>query len=93
MVNIKRAIFLDRDGVLIKAPTIQNKPNSIKKLKELKFINGIISFCNYYKKKQFFLIMVTNQPDVSRRKNSKKNVLEINDFIKKKLGIDDVFVC
>ena len=93
MVNIKRAIFLDRDGVLIKAPTIKNKPKSIKKLKELKFINGIISFCNYYKKRNFVLIMVTNQPEVSRGKTSKKNVVEINNFIKKKLGLNDLFVC
>ena len=85
MVNSKRAIFLDRDGVLIKAPTIRNKPKSIKKLKELKFINGVISFCNYYKRKNFLLIMVTNQPEVSRGKNSKKNVIEINNFIQQKL--------
>ncbi len=93
MVNSKRAIFLDRDGVLIKAPTIRNKPKSIKKLKELRFINGVISFCNYYKRKNFLLIMVTNQPEVSRGKNSKKNVIEINNFIQQKLRLDDLFVC
>ena len=93
MVSSKRAIFLDRDGVLVEAPTIRNKPKSIKKLKELKFINGVISFCNYYKKKNFLLIMVTNQPEVSRGKNSKKNVIEINNFIQQKLKLDDLFVC
>ena len=51
MVNSNRAIFLDRDGVIIEAPKIKNKPKSIKKLKELRFIHGIIKFCNYYKKK------------------------------------------
>ena len=36
MKNLNKAIFLDRDGVIIKAPTINNKPKSIKKLNELK---------------------------------------------------------
>ena len=92
-MNINRAIFLDRDGVIIKAPTINNKPKSIKKLEELEFIKGIIKFCRYFKKKKFFLIMITNQPEVSRKKNSKKNVIQINNFIKEKLKLDDMFVC
>tara|TARA_Y100000591_G_scaffold309217_1_gene310320 strand:- start:220 stop:744 length:525 start_codon:yes stop_codon:yes gene_type:complete len=93
VVNFNRAIFLDRDGVIIKAPTLKNKPKSIKRLKELEFIKGIISFCKYYKKKKFILIMITNQPEVSRKKNSKKNVLQINNFIQNKLKLDDIFVC
>ena len=92
-MNINRAIFLDRDGVIIKAPTINNKHKSIKKLEELEFIKGIIKFCRYFKKKKFFLIMITNQPEVSRKKNSKKNVIQINNFIKEKLKLDDMFVC
>ncbi len=93
MVNLSKAIFLDRDGVLIKAPIIENKPKSIKTLKDLKFIKGIITFCKYYKKKNYLLIMVTNQPDVKRGINSKKNILQINNFIRNKLKLDDVFVC
>ena len=54
-MNFNRAIFLDRDGVIIKAPTLKNKPKSIKRLKELEFIKGIISFCKYYKKKKIYL--------------------------------------
>ena len=37
--------------------------------------------------------MITNQPDVSRKINSKKKVLQINNFIKNKLKLDDIFVC
>ncbi len=93
MINLNKAIFLDRDGVIIKAPTINNKPKSIKRLSQLKFINGIIKFCKYYKKKKYFLIMVTNQPEVSRKIVSKKNVLQINNFIQKKLKLDEIYVC
>ena len=36
--------------------------------------------------------MVTNQPDVARKKNSIKNIEKINYEIKK-LDLDDIFVC
>ena len=36
--------------------------------------------------------MITNQPDVSRGLNTKKNVNEINNFIKKKINLDDIYV-
>ena len=37
--------------------------------------------------------MITNQPDFKRKKNTKKNIIEINKFIKKKTKINDIFVC
>ena len=37
--------------------------------------------------------MITNQPDVYRKKTSKIDVKLINNFLKKKLGLDDIYVC
>ena len=37
--------------------------------------------------------MITNQPDYLRKKNSKKNISQINYYLKKKLLLDDIFVC
>lgn len=89
----KNAIFFDRDGVLIEAPVdAQNKPESIKTLKELKFTKNIIQTCKFLEKK-YYLFMITNQPDFKRKKNTKKNILEINKFIKKKLNLKKNFVC
>jgi len=93
MKKLKRAIFLDRDGVLINAPiNINGKPKSIKFKKEVKFIKGIKSFCKKYKK-HFLLIMITNQPEYERKVNTKKNIIEINNFVKEKLNLDSTFVC
>ena len=92
MVKKNKAIFFDRDGILIEAPVIKKKPKSIKSLSELKFTNNINKICRLYKK-NFLLIMITNQPDFARKKNTKKNINEINNFIKKKLNLDAVYVC
>ena len=91
-MRINKAIFFDRDGVLIKAPVIKKRPKSIQTLQEIKFCSGINKICEYYKK-NYYLIMITNQPDYERKKNTKKNINEINNFIKKKLNLDAVYVC
>ena len=38
-------------------------------------------------------MVVTNQPDVSRGKIDKKTVTKINNFLKKEIEFDDIFVC
>jgi D-glycero-D-manno-heptose 1,7-bisphosphate phosphatase len=86
------AIFFDRDGVLIDAPIIDNKPTSSTTLKDIKLCKDIKKICNYYSSK-YYLIMVTNQPDATRGVNSKKNIIEINKFLKKELNLDSVYVC
>ena len=93
MVKLNKAIFFDRDGVLIDAPINKdNKPISILKVKDVKFCDGIKKVCKRLSK-DYLLIMITNQPDFKRKKNTKKNIVEINKFIKKELKLNDVFVC
>jgi D-glycero-D-manno-heptose 1,7-bisphosphate phosphatase len=93
MPQIKEAaIFFDRDGVLIDAPLINKKPISVQNVKDVKLCKSILKICNYYKS-NYYLIMVTNQPDYSRGVNSKKNIIDINNFLKKKLNLDMIYVC
>ena len=59
-----KAIFLDRDGVIIHAPKIKNKPKSIKKINEIKiFYRNQLAIKKL--SKFFKIIVITNQPDVS----------------------------
>jgi len=90
--EIKKAIFFDRDGVLIEAPVKNGKPKSSNNLRQISLCKNIQELCKKYRN-SFFLIMITNQPDFSRKKNSKKNIDAINNYLKKKLKLDDVFVC
>ena len=75
----KNAIFFDRDGVLIKAPVDNNnKPKSIKTYDQIEWIDDIENICSFYKK-NYYLIMVTNQPDVTRKINSIKSNIRYLD--------------
>ncbi len=87
-----KAIFFDRDGVLIEAPVIDGKPKSSKYLNQVILCQNIKEICKKYKD-SYLLIMVTNQPDFERGINTKKNIKIINSYLKKKLKLDDVFVC
>lgn len=93
MVTKNKAIFFDRDGVLIKAPLDKNnKPISITNYRQIEYVDYIQEIVSRYKK-NYFLIMITNQPDVSRKKNTLENVEKINNTIKNYLNLDAIFVC
>jgi D-glycero-D-manno-heptose 1,7-bisphosphate phosphatase len=87
-----KAVFFDRDGVLISAPKVNNKPCSIKNFSQIKIVKGLIPYIKKIKK-NFKIIMITNQPDVYRNKIKKLEVEKVNFYLKKKLKLDDVFVC
>ena len=90
--NNNTAIFLDRDGTLIKAikkgKTKYRPPYNLKEFKIFKDIK----FLKYFSKK-YFLIICTNQPDIKRGIQSKKFDHFINEEIKKKIPIKKIFSC
>ena len=94
MVNLKRskAIFLDRDGILNEALVENKLPKAPKNINELK-INFLLRDVLLELKKNYFLICVTNQPEVSRKKFNKRDVEEINTYIKDYFFLDDLLCC
>jgi D-glycero-D-manno-heptose 1,7-bisphosphate phosphatase len=93
VISKRKAIFLDRDGVLNKAISKNGKPHPPASLAELIIIDGVADALSLLKKNNFLLIVVTNQPDVARGKTEKNVVEKINCALKQTLPIDDFFVC
>ena len=90
---MNRAIFLDRDGTLNYSV---RKKNSFKvrppySFKELKIYNDI-NYLNYFSK-FFHLIVITNQPDIRLGLQTKAFNKIINNEIKKKIKISQIFTC
>ena len=90
---MKKAIFLDRDGVLNETIIKNKEITSPLNLNELKIFPEAKETLQIFKKYGYLLIMVTNQPDIARNRNTKENVEEINNYLKNHLNLDDVFVC
>jgi D-glycero-D-manno-heptose 1,7-bisphosphate phosphatase len=92
IVRSNKAIFLDRDGILNKALVINRKPKSPKNIKEL-IINQFLKDLLVTAKEKYYLICVTNQPEVGKNYFLKKDIDEINTYIKNYFNLDDVFSC
>lgn len=90
---LKRAVFLDRDGVLNKGFIRNGKSYPPRCLEEFQILEGVTEGCRRLKKAGFLLIVVTNQPDVGRGKQSVSVVKEMHQLIQQNLPIDLIEVC
>jgi D-glycero-D-manno-heptose 1,7-bisphosphate phosphatase len=89
----RRAVFLDRDGVLNDSMPVNGSPFSPASLDELHVLPGVPEACARLKEAGFLLIVVTNQPDITRGKATWESVNELNQALKDQLPLDDIFVC
>ena len=93
MVKKNKAIFFDRDGTIIQTKISKDKkPIAIKSLKECKMFKPTRKILKKLKE-NYLIFVITNQPDVARKKNLKKNVIEINRYLRKQLPIKKIYTC
>ena len=90
---MRRAVFLDRDGVINRSIVRDGMPYPPENLTKMEIIPGVQEGLALLKKIGFMLIVVTNQPDVSRGSTSKAVVEEINNHLKACLPIDEFRTC
>jgi D-glycero-D-manno-heptose 1,7-bisphosphate phosphatase len=62
---VKRAVFLDRDGVINRAVVRNGKPYSPAILDDFELLPGVESAILALRQTGFLIIVVTNQPDVA----------------------------
>lgn len=90
---MKKAIFLDRDGVINRTVFRLGKPRAPYSLDEFEFIHGVKRATEKLKAHGFLLIVVTNQPDVARGWVDRAQVDLVNAYVKDDLGLDDLKAC
>jgi D-glycero-D-manno-heptose 1,7-bisphosphate phosphatase len=87
---LRRAVFLDRDGVLNRAVVRDGKPYPPASLEELEILPGVPEALAQLREAGFLLIVVTNQPDVARGTQRRERVEAINNALKSALPLDEV---
>lgn len=92
MVKKNKAIFLDRDGVLVRSIVLNKKGYAPRNLKEFRILPKVDHYCRLLKKRGYKLIVVTNQPDISRGLISKLVLKKMNKILKIKTNFDDIFI-
>ncbi len=91
--KLRRAVFLDRDGVINRALEHEAKPYPPRSLAEFEILPEVPSACAKLKAAGFLLVVVTNQPDVGRGTLPKEIVETIHTEMCRRLPIDRVEVC
>jgi D-glycero-D-manno-heptose 1,7-bisphosphate phosphatase len=90
----RRAVFLDRDGVLNRAVVRDGIPFPPANADELILYPDVVAGCARLKDAGFLLIVVTNQPDVGRGTQRREAVEAIHSKLCEVLpAIDHIEVC
>lgn len=89
---MKKALFLDRDGV------INEEKDYLYKKDDFVFIDGIIDLCKHYQELGYLIIVVTNQSGIARGYYSQSDfriltLWMIEEFKKNSINITKVYHC
>jgi D-sedoheptulose 7-phosphate isomerase len=88
-----RAVFLDRDGVINRTFVRNGKPFPPANLQELEVLPGVPEALQELKQQGYKLLVVTNQPDVARGKQSQEMLDAFHRTLAARLPLDDILVC
>ena len=86
-------MFLDRDGVLNRTTVRGGTPYPPNTVAEVEILPGVPEALDKLRRRGLPLIVVTNQPDVARGTQTQAVVEEINQLIRRRLGVSAVYVC
>lgn len=90
---LRRAAFLDRDGVINVSVVREGKPYAPATVEEFTLLPGVIEACRQLKASGFLLVVATNQPDVGRGTQAQAVIEAMHAKMCAALPIDRVEVC
>jgi D-glycero-D-manno-heptose 1,7-bisphosphate phosphatase len=89
----RKAVFLDRDGVINRAVVRDGKPFPPSGLHDFEILPGVESALQTLRERGFWLCVVTNQPDVARGTQDRSVVEAMHDHLRNRLPLDAFHVC
>lgn len=89
----RRAVFLDRDGVLNRALVRDGKPYPPARLEELEVLPEVPGALARLRAAGLLLVVVTNQPDVARGEQRREVVLAMHARLAAELPLDAIEAC
>jgi D-glycero-D-manno-heptose 1,7-bisphosphate phosphatase len=90
---MRRAVFLDRDGVLNRAIVRDGKPHPPRSVAELEILPDVGNALAALHAAGWLLIVVTNQPDAARGATTRDEVEKVNAALGAALPIDEFRTC
>ncbi|MDA9990842.1 HAD-IIIA family hydrolase [Paracoccaceae bacterium] len=93
MVKRKSAVFLDRDGVLLRSDIIRGKAYAIRSIKEYELLPNVLKSLELLKLLDFCLVVITNQPDIGNGLCSEAVSTQIHERLIRETPIEHVYMC
>lgn len=90
---MKRAVFLDRDGVLNRTVLVEGLPKPPTTIEMVEILDGVVEAIQILKEHEFVPVVVTNQPDVARGVITQSEVEVINAYIGTATNIEFFYTC
>lgn len=90
---MKRAVFLDRDGVINRAVVRDGMPHPPATLANFEILPGVPEALRALEEAGFLLVVATNQPDVARGLQQLEVVEAMHKRLREELPLDDIKAC
>ncbi len=89
----RRAVFLDRDGVINRSEVRNGKPYAPRELAQFRLLPGVIEAVKALKQAGLLVVVVTNQPDIGNGLVDAKVVDAMHAKLRRLLPVDDIKMC
>ncbi|MDZ7817701.1 MAG: D-glycero-beta-D-manno-heptose 1,7-bisphosphate 7-phosphatase [Aliarcobacter sp.] len=83
---MKKAIFLDRDGI------INIDKNYVFKIEDFEFVKNIFPSLRYLQDLDFLLFIVTNQSGIGRKYYTEKDFIKLTEWMLEKFDEEQIFI-
>lgn len=93
MLPLRRAVFLDRDGVINRCEVRGGKPYAPRSLADFRLLPRVSGAVRLLKRAGLLVVVVTNQPDIGQGLIEPAEVAAMHEKLKRGLAIDDIKMC
>ncbi len=93
MPQLRAACFLDRDGVINRATVRGGTPYPPSTPNEVEILPGVSEGLQELRQLGLWVLVVTNQPDVARKTQTRERVESINAMLMRELPLDGIYTC
>jgi D-glycero-D-manno-heptose 1,7-bisphosphate phosphatase len=90
----RRAVFLDRDGVLNRPVVRNGQPHPPSRVEDFELYDDVADGCARLKAAEFLLVVISNQPDVGRGTQSREVIEAMHMKMQSALpSLDRIEIC
>jgi D-glycero-D-manno-heptose 1,7-bisphosphate phosphatase len=89
----RRAVFLDRDGVIARSEIRDGKPYAPRRLEDFRLLPGAERAVRDLKQAGFLVVVVTNQPDIGNGLVDSAVVQAMHAKLRARVPVDDIRMC